>query len=184
MRSSRGVYLFKEKSTPRASCRLAQGAWGSYLEITLNLRRRAPEHIPRFFVKKSSDIAMSGFFLSCGLEVVYLEEVFWVMCAFLKEKVHSMSVAPEPLAIWNKKLEGLESYVVWKTAVLMKSSEWCALFRGKSALSECSPRASWWVLLSKRTWIQVLGMFSGSLLLSDVVVWWWLIVNVVCSRVV
>ena len=27
-------------------------------------------------------------------------------------------------------------------------------------------------------------MFSGSLLLSDVVVWWWLIVNVVCSRVV
>ena len=27
-------------------------------------------------------------------------------------------------------------------------------------------------------------MFSGGLLLSDVVVWWWLIVNVVCSRVV
>ena len=27
-------------------------------------------------------------------------------------------------------------------------------------------------------------MFSGSMLLSDVVVWWWLIVNVVCSRVV
>ena len=27
-------------------------------------------------------------------------------------------------------------------------------------------------------------MFSGSLLLTDVVVWWWLIVNVVCSRVV
>ena len=27
-------------------------------------------------------------------------------------------------------------------------------------------------------------MFSGSLLLSDVVVWWWLRVNVVCSRVV
>ena len=64
-------------------------------------------HIPGFFVKKSSDIAMSEFFLSCGLE-----EVFWVMCAFLKEKVHLLSVAPEPLAIWNKKLEGLESYVV------------------------------------------------------------------------
>ena len=28
---------------------------------------------------------------------------------FFKEKVHSLSVAPEPLAIWNKKLEGLES---------------------------------------------------------------------------
>ena len=29
--------------------------------------------------------------------------------AFSKEKVHSLSVAPEPLAIWNKELEGLES---------------------------------------------------------------------------
>ena len=55
---------------------------------------------------------MSGFFLSCGLEVVCLEEVFLVTCTFLKKKVHSLSVAPEPLAIWNKKLEGLESYVV------------------------------------------------------------------------
>ena len=130
--------------SPRASCCLAQGAGGSFLEIALILRRRAPEHIPGFFVKKSSDIAMSGFFLSCGLEVVCLEEVFWMMCAFfeeksaltecsprascyleqkvggswilccfekllswwsllsdvrfLKEKVHSLSVAPEPLA--------------------------------------------------------------------------------------
>ena len=30
---------------------------------------------------------------------------------FFEEKVHSLSVALEPLAIWNKKLEGLESYV-------------------------------------------------------------------------
>ena len=29
-----------------------------------------------------------------------------------------------------------------------------------------------------------LGVFFDSLLLSDVVVWWWLSVNVVCSRVV
>ena len=43
-----------------------------------------------------------------------LEEAFRVMCAFLKKKVHSLSVAPEPLAIWNKELEGLESYVVLK----------------------------------------------------------------------
>ena len=28
---------------------------------------------------------------------------------FFEEKVHSLSVAPEPLAIWNKKLEGLDS---------------------------------------------------------------------------
>ena len=38
-----------------------------------------------------------------------LEEVFSVMCAFFEEKVHSLSVAPEPLAIWNKELEGLDS---------------------------------------------------------------------------
>ena len=30
------------------------------------------------------------------------------MC-FFEEKVHSLSVAPEPLAVWNKELEGLES---------------------------------------------------------------------------
>ena len=28
---------------------------------------------------------------------------------FFEEKVHSLSVAPELLAIWNKELEGLES---------------------------------------------------------------------------
>ena len=37
---------------------------------------------------------------------------------------------------------------------------------------------------SKRTQIQDLGIFSGSLLLLDVVVWWWLSVNAICSRVV
>ena len=41
-----------------------------------------------------------------------LEKAFRVTCAFSKKKVHSLSVAPEPLAIWNKKLEGLECYVV------------------------------------------------------------------------
>ena len=61
------------------------------------------------------------------------------MCAFSKKKVHSLSVASEPLARF---------------------------------------------FYQKRTWIQVLGMFSGSLLLSDVVVWWWLSVNAVCSQVV
>ena len=55
--------------------------------------------------------------------MICLEEVFLVMCAFSEKKVHSLSVAPEPLAIWNKKLEGLESYIVLKTAVLKKSSE-------------------------------------------------------------
>jgi hypothetical protein len=31
------------------------------------------------------------------------------MCAFFEEKGHSLSIAPKPRAIWNKKLEGLES---------------------------------------------------------------------------
>jgi hypothetical protein len=35
---------------------------------------------------------------------VLLEVVEW--CA-LFGKVHSLSVAPEPLAVWNKELEGL-----------------------------------------------------------------------------
>jgi hypothetical protein len=29
---------------------------------------------------------------------------------FFKEKRHSLSVAPEPLAVWNKKLEDLENF--------------------------------------------------------------------------
>ena len=32
--------------------------------------------------------------------------------------------------------------------------------------------------------MQGLGIFSSSLLLSDVVVWWWLSVNAICSRAV
>ena len=42
---------------------------------------------------------------------------------FFEEKVHSLSVAPEPLAIWNKKLEGPESLCCLKIPVLKKSSE-------------------------------------------------------------
>ena len=55
--------------------------------------------------------------------MICLEEVFLVMCAFLEKKVHSSSVALEPLAIWNKKLEGLESYVVLQLLSLKKSFE-------------------------------------------------------------
>ena len=90
--------VLPSECSPRTSCCLGQGAGGSCLEIALILRRRAPEHILGFFIKKNSDIARSGFFLSWGLEVVYLEKVFLVTCAFSKKKVHSLSVAPEPLA--------------------------------------------------------------------------------------
>ena len=113
-------------------------------------------YIRVLFVEKSSDIAIFGFFLSCGLEVVCPEEVFWVTCAFLKKKVHSLSVAPEPLAIWNKKLEGLESYAIQKS---WKSSPVVA------------PKRISGFFYSKRTRVLGLGIFSSGLLLSVVVVW-------------
>ena len=61
--------------------------------------------------------------------------------------VNSVSVAPEPLAIWNKKLEGLES----------------ELFKELRTSLDVAPEHS-----SKRTRIWNLGIFSSSLLLSDV----------------
>ena len=87
---------------------------------------------------------------------------------FFDKKVHSLSVAPEPLAIWNKELEGLES----------------ELFKELKTSYVAAPEHIFGFFYSKITRVQGLGIFSGSLLLSDVVVWWWLRVNVVCSRVV
>ena len=66
---------------------------------------------------------------------------------FFEEKVHSLSVAPEPLTIWNKELEGLES----------------ELFKELRTSLDVVPEHS-----SKRSRIRNLGIFSGSLLLSDV----------------
>ena len=37
---------------------------------------------------------------------------------FFEEKVHSLSVAPEPLVIWNKKLEGLDPLCCLKICAL------------------------------------------------------------------
>ena len=67
---------------------------------------------------------------------------------FLKKKVHSLSVAPEPLAIWNKKLEGLDSglFEELKTFLVAATEHIPGLF------------------YSKRTQIKGLGIFSGSLL--------------------
>ena len=76
-----------------------------------------------------------------------------------------MSAAPEPHAIWNKELEGLDS----------------ELFKELKTSSVAAPEHIFGFFYSKRTRIQDLGMFSGCLLLPDVAVWWWLRVNVVCS---
>ena len=61
--------------------------------------------------------------------------------------MHSLSVAPEPLTIWNKELEGLEF----------------ELFKELKTSLVAAPEHS-----SKRTRIRNLGIFSGSLLLLDV----------------
>ena len=57
---------------------------------------------------------------------------------FLKKKYIHLVVAPEPLAIWNKELEDL----VLKWSALRKSFGDVRFFEEKSALTECSPRAS------------------------------------------
>ena len=86
--------------SPRASCCLAQGALRVFywnLSDSSSKGSRAYTHflcweefgfsyVRVLFVEKSSDIAMSRFFLSCGLEVICPEEVFWVMCAFFWKK--------------------------------------------------------------------------------------------------
>ena len=52
-------------------------------------------------------------------------------CAFFDEKVHSLSVAPESLAIWNKKLEGLESelFKELKSSPVVVSEHLSGLFK-------------------------------------------------------
>ena len=67
------------------------------------------------------------------------------MCAFLK-KGHSLSVALEPLAIWNKELKGLESdlFEELKSSPVAASEHLSGFFE-------------------KRTRMHCLGVFSGSL---------------------
>ena len=108
-----------------------------------------------------------GSFCRNVLKLSALSKSFGDVC-FFEEKVHSLSVAPEPLAIWNKKLEGLDS----------------GLFEELKTFPVASPEHVFGFFYSKRTRIQGLGIFFGSLLLLDIVVWWWLSVNDVCSRVV
>jgi hypothetical protein len=61
--------------------------------------------------------ACSGFFRREALKWSCLKEVFRVTCVFSKKKAHSLSVAPEPFAIWNKELEGLKSLSLEKLEI-------------------------------------------------------------------
>ena len=74
--------------------------------------------------------------------MIFLDDV-----RFFGEKSALIECSPEPLAIWNKELEGLES----------------ELFKELKTSPDAAPEHS-----SKRTRIQNLGISSGSLLLSDV----------------
>jgi hypothetical protein len=55
-----------------------------------------------------------------SLEVVFSWRSFMSDVRFFKEKGHSLCVAPEPLAIWNKKLEGLGSLSLEKLKISYK----------------------------------------------------------------
>ena len=68
-----------------------------------------------------------------------------MMCAFLKKKVHSLSVAPEPLAVWNKELEGLESdlFEELKSSPFVASEHLSGFFDSTRTRTHCSWRILW-----------------------------------------
>ena len=57
-----------------------------------------------------------------------------------EEKVHSLSVAPEPLAVWNKELEGLESdlFEELKSSLFVASKHLSGFFDSKRTRTHCS----------------------------------------------
>jgi hypothetical protein len=60
---------------------------------------------------------------------------------------------------WTRRLPlfwVLSTWKLWSGPVLKKSSQWCAIFRRKNALTECSPRASCYLEQKVRgSWILV-----------------------------
>ena len=79
-------------------------------------------------------------------ENCYLEKSLSSDVRFFEEKVHSLSVAPEPLAVWNKELEGLGSELFEELRIV-----------SVAALEHISG------FFEKRTRMHCLGVFSGSL---------------------
>ena len=68
-----------------------------------------------FLSKRTRILLGPGSFWHESLKLFVLKKSSWWRALFSRKKVHSLSVAPEPLAIWNKELESLESYVVQKS---------------------------------------------------------------------
>ena len=68
-----------------------------------------------------------------------------MVCAFLEKKVYSLSVAPEPLAVWNKELEGLESnlFEELKSSPFVASEHLSGFFDSKRTQTLCSWRILW-----------------------------------------
>jgi hypothetical protein len=82
---------------------------------------------------------------------------------FFQKKVHSLSVAPEPLAIWNKKLEGLRSLSLEKLKI---SSE---------DIYPAAPKHIFGFFCSRRTRIEgLLSCSQVACFLSEVGGRWWL----------
>ena len=100
-------------------------------------------------LKKGSDLAVFGFFLSERAQIQLCLGSFYLVVLKL------LGVALEPLAIWNKKLEGLDL----SCSIELYTSPFAA------------PEHISGLFCSGRTRMQSLGVFSSSLLLSDVVVW-------------
>ena len=132
------------------------------------------------FLRHLSEVALQSwikpsFEQFCGMQPPSLcPGSFWV-------KLHSLSVAPEPLAIWNKKLEGLDPLCCLKICVLKQSprlglchrpSSFCGIFpkwpfslglnHHPSSFAACSLRAHVRVLF----WVK-LHSLSGSRFLSS-----------------
>ena len=122
--------VFPFGCSPRASCYLEQGAGGSCLEIALILRWNVPERVPRFFIKKNSDIARSGFFLSWFLEVVLSWRSLLGDVRFFKEKSALTECSPRASCCLEQRVGG----------------SWVWFVRGTEIFSCCSLWAFIWVL--------------------------------------
>jgi hypothetical protein len=110
------------------------------------------------------DFLCSGFFRREALKWSCLEKLFQVTCAFSRKKAHSLSVAPEPLAIWNKKLEGLEFWLSKKLKISSQDMYHAAPehLSGFFSIVKNSDRGSSIVFIGSQIYIRY---------------WWWLVIR-------